>query len=78
MKELVLYITESCELCDAALEMLLNMEELTGYRLDTIDVAISEQLINEFGEYIPVLKSGATFLKWPFNASDVMYLIDSK
>ena len=59
MKDLVLYSTEHCSLCDEALDLLLSMPELGGRSVRVIDVSANEDLLTRYGERIPVLVAGA-------------------
>lgn len=73
---LTLYSTASCELCDRALELLRSMPELRDVKIDVVDIALDDGLMDAYGELIPVLaKSGARIAEtcnWPFNADDVV------
>ncbi|MCB1686479.1 MAG: glutaredoxin family protein [Pseudomonadales bacterium] len=55
MKDLVLYSTDHCTLCDAALDLLLSMPELGGCSVRVVDVAVDDALLQRYGERIPVL-----------------------
>lgn len=68
MREIVLYTTEHCSLCDAAIDLLLSLPEIRGCSLRTLDIATSDQLIVEFGQRIPVVAIGDAELDAPFNA----------
>lgn len=68
MREIVLYTTEHCSLCDAAMDLLLSLPEIRGCTLRTLDIATSDQLMVEFGSRIPVIVVGDAQLDAPFDA----------
>lgn len=68
---LYLYTTEHCELCDRALQLLLDEPGLAGIRLVTVDVAADDRLLERYGEAIPVLEWREATLSWPFDAGDL-------
>ena len=68
---LELLLTEHCTLCEQALDVLLGHRELAGVRLQTVDVAGDDNLLEAYGEHIPVLRCGDATLFWPFDAAAV-------
>ena len=68
MREIILYTTQHCSLCDAALDVLLSLPEVRGFSLRTLDIAMDEDLLNEFGARIPVIALGDAQLDAPFDA----------
>ena len=75
--ELILYSTDHCSLCDEALELLLSMPELAGQSVRVVDVATDDQLLDRFGERLPVLEVralvvAARLLDWPFDSQTVV------
>jgi hypothetical protein len=76
MTRLVLLSTDHCTLCERAFEMLASMPELRGVRLDVVDVAGDEVLLERYGEHLPVLVAGGRTLTWPFDAATVAAWID--
>ena len=71
MLQLVLYTTDHCTLCDEALELLLNMPELVGHQLMVADITADDELLDRYGERIPVLACHERQLDAPFDAEDV-------
>ena len=67
MLTLKLYTTDHCSLCEQALDTLLSMPEMAGFELITQDIALDDQLLQTYGEAIPVLKVGEHELKSPFD-----------
>lgn len=55
MRQLTLYSTSHCTLCEQALDLLFNLN-LTDVRLHVIDVALDDDLLLQYGERIPVLQ----------------------
>jgi hypothetical protein len=78
--ELILYSTDHCTLCDQALELLLSMPELAGQAVQVVDVATDDDLLDQYGERLPVLGfhstaahgAGVRVLDWPFDAAAVL------
>ena len=68
---LILYSTDHCTLCEQALDLLLSMPELQGLALAVVDIAGDDALESQYGERLPVLRSGDAELNWPFDAVDV-------
>jgi hypothetical protein len=68
---LLLLSTDHCTLCERALDLLASMPELGGMRLDVVDVAGDEGLLERYGSRLPVLRHGAAELAWPFTAAEV-------
>jgi Glutaredoxin-like domain (DUF836) len=55
---LILLSTSGCSLCEQALDALFSMPELTGYRLQVVDVVNDESLLLRYGSRLPVLLCG--------------------
>jgi len=77
--ELILFSTDHCTLCDEALELLLSMPELAGRSVQVVDVAADPELVDRYGEKLPVLEihqdGTARQLEWPFDAQRVRQAI---
>lgn len=73
---LTLYSTDGCHLCERALEMLRSMPELGRVELDVVDIALDDRLLARYGPRIPVLRKDPLEITWPFNADDVLALVD--
>jgi hypothetical protein len=73
--KLILFSTDHCMLCDAALELLFSMPELQGLSLAVVDVAEDDELVHRYGERLPVLRSGERELDWPFSRDEVSQII---
>ena len=68
IREIVLYTTEHCSLCDVAMDLLLSLPEIKGCALRTLDIASSDRLMAEFAQRIPVVAIGNAQLDAPFDA----------
>lgn len=69
MREILLYTTQHCSLCDAAMDALLALPEVQGSHLRTIDVALDEKLTAAYGARIPVVVVGTQEIQAPFDQS---------
>jgi len=89
---LMLLSTDHCELCDEALSMLFSMPELAGMELRVVDVAEEDDLLERYGEQVPVLQVYKAeddgpladqppelmlSLGWPFSADSVGHALRS-
>jgi glutaredoxin len=69
MKQLILYGTQGCHLCEQAAELLAYVLDETIFDIQEVDISESDDLLEKYGEKIPVLKqveNGAE-LCWPFD-----------
>lgn len=74
MRELELYGTSACHLCEQAESLLAEMLVIeTTWRIELIDIADDDDMLESYAIKIPVLKDAANGreLLWPFNAADV-------
>ena len=58
MPVLTLYSTDHCGLCEALLDALLQAPLAGAYRLQVLDVAADDELLERYGLRIPVLMCG--------------------
>lgn len=72
---MVLYSTGGCTLCEQALELLLSMPELSGLALRVVDVADQDELLQRYGERIPVLGFAGREIDPPLDRDTVMGLL---
>jgi hypothetical protein len=75
--EITLYTTVGCHLCELAQQQLrqLNSEQFT---LHTIDIALDDTLVKQYGTLIPVIAlPNQTTLVWPFEFHDIQALLNS-
>jgi hypothetical protein len=66
-KQLILFSTSHCHLCDLAVEMVMHVNE--PHNLQIIDIADDAYLLELYGLRIPVLRRLDTKaeLNWPFS-----------
>ena len=71
---LYFYITENCELCEQAEQVLVRTPLDTPLPVDVVDISESEELVEQYGERIPVLRMEpqGKELNWPFTSDDVI------
>ena len=70
MRTVYLYSTPGCHLCEIAWHILVPLVSNLPLRLEEIDIAESDQLIEQYGVRIPVLKfkDYEDELGWPFDS----------
>lgn len=73
MKPVYLYSTPGCHLCEMAREIVSPLLNNYSLRLEEVDIAESEELVERYGVRIPVLKSPQHIdeLGWPFDSMQV-------
>lgn len=71
MQPIYLYSTPGCHLCEIAREIISPLLNHYALRLEEIDIAESDELIERYGVRIPVLKSPRHIdeLGWPFDSA---------
>jgi hypothetical protein len=76
MKQLVLYSTTHCHLCEKAETLLANYYH--AFNLNIIDIADNDMLLAQYGTRIPVLLSvdNASELNWPFDEIRIKEFFD--
>ena len=77
MRQLILYSTAHCHLCEKALDLLMGMPNLNAVQLDVVDVACDDRLLERYGERIPVLRQGQEELAAPFTSEDLERFLSS-
>jgi Glutaredoxin-like domain (DUF836) len=77
-RELVLYHTAGCHLCELAEAIALPLAAAAGVRLRLVDIAASDALMERYGTRIPVLRNPAALgeeIGWPFDEAAVRGLL---
>jgi glutaredoxin len=64
-KELTLYSTEGCHLCEMALELIKQVG--LGEQVDIVDIAFDDELFSCYSVTIPVIKVNESEINWPFD-----------
>ena len=72
IKQLTLYSTSNCHLCELAYALLMPLA--VDSKLTVVDIADDEALLAQYGLCIPVLlrNDSKTELNWPFNQADIV------
>jgi len=78
MKILTLYTTLGCHLCEEAKQVIWPLLQPLGYRLEEVDIADSELLMQQYGVRIPVVKCAnrESELGWPFDVSQLQAYLE--
>ena len=71
LRQLELFTTTHCALCDEAMAMLVGMASLAGWQITTRDVALDDALFRRYAEQIPVLRHADRELMAPFTQQEV-------
>ncbi len=75
MKEkLVFYTTLGCHLCDVARQVYQSTLSPDFFDVEEVDIAESDELIQQYGTRIPVLKrvNDNSELNWPFSPQQLI------
>lgn len=78
MKELILFYTSGCHLCEVAEGVLNEASQHTPLTWEKIDIADIDALIESYGVRIPVVKNKASAqeLGWPFNVDELLRFLE--
>lgn len=68
--------TRGCHLCDEAEKLLQAAARARRLEWRYLDVAEDDALLARYGERIPVLRTDARELNWPFGLLDLLRLVD--
>lgn len=77
MKTLYLYSTPGCHLCDLAKDIVWPLLNDYALRLEEVDIATSDELLQRYGVRIPVvaMPGGHDELGWPFDRIQVQQFL---
>ena len=77
MKQLVLYTTSHCHLCEQAEALLITLKGQYEINWLPIEISTDDKLTEKYGISIPVIKrvDNQTELNWPFTENDIVMLI---
>jgi len=77
MKTVLFYSTSGCHLCDMAWEILAPLITQLPLRLEEVDIAESDELIERYGVKIPVVKfdENNEELGWPFDGHQALHFL---
>ncbi|MCI5106261.1 MAG: glutaredoxin family protein [Pseudomonadales bacterium] len=73
---LILYTTAGCHLCEQAAAMLEYLQGMHDFRVEPVDIASDEALVDQYGIRIPVVRRQGQDREvgWPFEPEDVLSL----
>ncbi len=73
-ENLIFYTTAGCHLCDVARQVYQSTLSPDFFSVQEIDIADQDELIERYGERIPVLRrlKDDTELNWPFDQQALM------
>ena len=77
MRVFILYHTLGCHLCEDAEALLLPLQSMLNIRVDKVDIADDDALVERYGVSIPVLYDAVTKLElgWPFDVAQAQEFI---
>lgn len=76
MRELILYHTSGCHLCEMARDIIWPCLSGSDFKLVEIDIADSDDLIQSYGVRIPVLFCDGRELGWPFDGRQLQQFLN--
>lgn len=76
--QIVLFVTDACSMCDEALDMVFESNQLSGHILDVVDIMSDAELFNRLAQKIPVAQIGDYELDWPFTDQEIAELANSE
>ena len=76
VRQLELLLTDHCTLCEKALDVIFSAP-IGGWQLVSRDIAMDDELLDEFAERIPVLRVGKATLDWPFDVPALLGWLES-
>lgn len=77
MRELTLYGTSACHLCELAEELLAELLAVhSDWQVELVDIADSDELVTAYGQRIPVLAIEEREMDWPFDRDEVVSLVN--
>ena len=74
MKQLLLYTTEGCHLCEQAAALIAPHLSEARVALIAVEISESDELLSRYGVRIPVLRfsEGEQELGWPFDEQSLL------
>ena len=71
-----IFSTDGCTLCDKVIDKLLGLSLAQGFELIVTDVSLDDELLNQYGADIPVIKISGKILRSPFSDEELLALIE--
>lgn len=78
MQNFIFFTTQGCHLCELAEALLVAHLDPEAHQVDVFDIAYDDQLLERYGERIPLIKNEITEaeLGWPFDAAKLLAFIN--
>ena len=70
------FSTDGCTLCDKVIDKLFGLSLAQGSELIVTDVSLDDELLNQYGSDIPVIKISGKILRSPFSDEELLALIE--
>ncbi len=71
-----IFSTDGCTLCDRVIDKLFGLSLAQGFELIVTDVSLDDELLNQYGADIPVIKISGKILRSPFSDEELLALIE--
>ena len=71
-----IFSTDGCTLCDKVIDKLFGLSLAQGSELIVTDVSLDNELLNQYGSDIPVIKISGKILRSPFSDEELLALIE--
>ncbi|MEM7365634.1 MAG: glutaredoxin family protein [Pseudomonadota bacterium] len=77
MQQVILFGTDGCHLCEMALELVKEAQNLIPLSVEEVDIAHDDALVERYGIRIPVVMRDGRELNWPFDHGALMEFLTS-
>ena len=77
MQQVILFGTDGCHLCEMALELVREAQNLILLSVEEVDIAHDDALVERYGIRIPVVMRDGRELNWPFDHDALMEFLTS-
>ena len=71
-----IFSTDGCTLCEKVIDKLFDLSLNQGLELVVTDVSLDDELLNQYGADIPVIKISGKILRSPFSDEELLALIE--
>ena len=71
-----IFSTDGCTLCDKVIDKLFGLSLVQGSELIVTDISLDDELLNQYGADIPVIKISGKILRSPFSDEELLTLIE--
>ena len=77
MQQIILFGTDGCHLCEMALKLVREAQNLILLSVEEVDIAQDDALVERYGIRIPVVMRDGRELNWPFDHGALMEFLTS-